>query len=228
MTSLIPATAAAEPDALAPEPPPSRRRRSRGSPAMRAESNPLRLVLVGLLWLAVAVGVAMLVWIVVQSLRDTRSILAEPFGMPTTLEFENWSRAWTVGDFGRAAWNSAWVTLVSSALTVVVAAPAAYYLGRVDTPVTRFLSNYFVLGLGVPAQVIMIPLFVMLSRLYLTNSLIGLNLVYVGISMPFTVFLLISFFRTLPVELEEAAAIDGTILSARCCASSCRWPRAGS
>ncbi|MDN6400418.1 MAG: carbohydrate ABC transporter permease, partial [Brachybacterium sp.] len=190
--------------------PPSRRRRSRGSPASRAERNPLRMVLVGLLWVAVALGIALLFWIIVQSLRDTRSILAEPFGMPTSLEFENWSRAWTVGDFGRAAWNSAWVTLVSSALTVVVAAPAAYYLGRVDTPVTRFLSNYFVLGLGIPAQVIMIPLFVMLSRLYLTNSLIGLNLVYIGISMPFTVFLLISFFRTLPEELEEAAAIDGT------------------
>lgn len=102
MTSLIPA-AAADPDALAPEPPPARRRRSRGSPAMRAERNPLRLVLVGLLWLAVAAGIAMLLWIIVQSVRDTRSILAEPFGMPTSFEMENWSRAWTVGDFGRAA-----------------------------------------------------------------------------------------------------------------------------
>lgn len=210
MTTLIPASAAAEPHIPTEQPRPSRRRRSRGSPASRAERNPLRLVLVGLLWLAVAIGIALLLWIIVQSVRDTRSILAEPFGIPTSIEVGNWSRAWTVGDFGRAAWNSAWVTLVSSALTVVVAAPAAYYLGRVDTPATRFLSNYFVLGLGIPAQVIMIPLFVMLSRLYLTNSLIGLNLVYIGISMPFTVFLLISFFRTLPVELEEAAAIDGT------------------
>lgn len=51
------------------------------------------MVLVGLLWVAVALGIALLFWIIVQSLRDTRSILAEPFGMPTSLEFENWSRA---------------------------------------------------------------------------------------------------------------------------------------
>src|SRR5699024_12015301 len=105
--------AAAEPHTLAEEPPPSRRRRSRGSPASRAERNPLRFVLVGLLWLAVTVGIALLLWIIVQSVRDTRSILAEPFGIPTSIEVGNWSRAWTVGDFGRAAWNSAWVTLVT-------------------------------------------------------------------------------------------------------------------
>ncbi len=57
---------------------------------------------------------------------------------------------------------------------------------------------------------ILIPLFVMLSHVYLTNSLVGLNLVYIGVAMPFTVFLLTAFFRSLPVELEEAAALDGS------------------
>ncbi|MDN5825399.1 MAG: carbohydrate ABC transporter permease, partial [Micrococcaceae bacterium] len=59
-------------------------------------------------------------------------------------------------------------------------------------------------------QVILIPLFVMLNKVYLTDSLLGLNLVYIGISMPFTVFLLTAFFRSLPIEMEEAAALDGS------------------
>lgn len=190
-------------------PPPTRRRRRGQSPAQRGERNPSRVVLFIVMWVIVAISVAALLWMVLQSLRDTRSLLAQPFGMPTELHVENWSNAWTAGQFGRAAWNSVWTTAVSSLLTVAVAAPAAYYLGRVDSRLSRLLANYFVLGLGIPAQVILIPLFVLLSTVYLTDSLIGLNLVYIGVSMPFTTFLLISFFRSLPVELEESAALDG-------------------
>nr|WP_241263827.1 carbohydrate ABC transporter permease [Microbacterium esteraromaticum] len=106
--------------------------------------------------------------------------------------------------------NSVVTTVVSSFLTVALAAPAAYYLSRVENRLTNSLTLYFVLGLGIPAQVIVIPLFVMLNEVYLTDSLIGLNLVYIGVSMPFTVFLLTAFFRSLPLEMEEAAALDGT------------------
>jgi len=168
-----------------------------------------RAIGIGLLWIAVALGIVMLVWILVQSFRDTREIMATPFGLPTSWKLDNWVTAWTVGKFAEATVNSVVTAVVSSVLTVVVAAPAAYYLGRVDNRLTRGLALYFVLGLGVPVQVILIPLFVMLNEFYLTDSLIGLNLVYIGVSMPFTVFLLIAFFRSLPEEVEEAAAIDG-------------------
>lgn len=197
------------PTASGPSSKPGLRKPSKLSPALRSENTVGRALGVGLLWISVVVGMVMLLWIVVQSLRDTRSILDQPFGLPDTLHFENWVTAWTVGDFGMATFNSVITTIISSVLTVVVAAMAAYYIGRVDTRVTRFLSNYFVLGLGIPVQVILIPLFVMLNQVYLTDSLIGLNLVYVGVSMPFTVFLLIAFFRSIPAEVEEAAAIDG-------------------
>ena len=131
-------------------------------------------------------------------------------GAAESLHFDNFHRAWTVGGLAEAALNTVTVTLVASTLTVAVAAPAAYYLSRQESRWTRGLTVFFVLGLGVPVQVILIPLFVMLSHVYLTNSLIGLNLVYIGVAMPFTVFLLTAFFRSLPVELEEAAALDGS------------------
>lgn len=189
---------------------PKRSKNHRGvSPALRAEGTVIRSIGVFLLWAVVAVSIAMLVWMVLQAFRDTRSILGSPWGMPESLDFSNFVRAWTVSDFATATLNSVITTGISSFLTVAVAAPAAYYLARVESRLTNGLSLYFILGLGIPAQVILIPLFVMLNKVYLTDSLIGLNLVYIACSMPFTVFLLTAFFRSLPLEMEEAAALDG-------------------
>lgn len=183
------------------------RHRRRRTPL--ADSGPLRAVGLVLLWLFVAANVAGLVWVILQAFRDTRSILTSPFGLPDSLAWENFVTAWEVSDFAAATINSVVVTLVSSVLTVALAAPAAYFLSRHQSGPSRALTMYFILGLGVPAQVILIPLFVMLNSVFLTDSLLGLNLVYVGVSMPFTVFLLTGFFRSLPTELEEAAALDG-------------------
>lgn len=195
-------------------------RKRRGSPAQIGDRSAIRNVMIGILWIVVALSILGLAWMVLQSFRSTRELLTEPWGFPVApsdWHFENWKVALTEGNFGITTWNSIWVTFVSSVLTVVVAAPAAYYMGRVDNRLTRFLSSYFVLGLGIPAQVILIPLFQIFNtiqlqtdgRIQLLDSLIGLNLVYIGVSMPFTTFLLISFFRSIPYELEESAAIDG-------------------
>lgn len=177
--------------------------------AMRDKPSVFRSLWIGFIWLAVIGGVGMLAWVLIQSFRPTREILAKPFGLPRGLDFSNWVTAWTQGNFASAAWNSVWVTLVSSVLTIVVAVPAAYYLGRVETRLTRGITMYFILGIGVPVQVILIPLFVILNQVNMIDSLIGLNLVYIAISMPFTVFLLAAFFRSLPSEVEESAALDG-------------------
>ncbi|MFS2242348.1 MULTISPECIES: carbohydrate ABC transporter permease [unclassified Microbacterium] len=191
-------------------PPERRRPRRRTRAAIGNDRSVIRAIGIVLLWAFVVLNVAWMVWMVIQAFRDTRSILADPWGLPTSLDPVNFVTAWTVGDFATATMNSVVTTLVSSFLTVALAAPAAYYLSRVENRLTNSLTMYFVLGLGIPAQVIVIPLFVMLNEVYLTDSLIGLNLVYIGVSMPFTVFLLTAFFRSLPLEMEEAAALDGT------------------
>lgn len=161
-------------------------------------------------WLFVAGCVALMIWVLVQSVRDTRSILNDPWGVPARLELGNYVTAWTGSGFAVATLNSTMTALISAVLIVLVSAPAAYWLSRYETWFTNTLTMYFVLGLGVPLQVILIPLFVMLNYVSLTNSLVGLVVVYVGTSIPFTVFLLTGFFRSLPIELEEAAAIDGS------------------
>lgn len=173
-------------------------------------SSVLRTLGIGAVWLFVAGCIAMMVWVLIQSFRDTRSILNSPWGLPTGLKLENYVTAWSGSGFAVATWNSTMTALISAVLIVVVSAPAAYWLSRYETWLTDTLTMYFVLGLGVPLQVILIPLFVMLNYAGLTNSLVGLVVVYVGTSIPFTLFLLTGFFRSLPRELEEAAALDGS------------------
>lgn len=189
-------------------PPPRRRRRS--AAGRLSGNSPVRRVGIVLIWGLVAFNVLLLLWVVLQAFRSTREIFGNPWGLPSSLNLTNFAEAWHASNFGPAALNSVNVTLISSVLTVVIAAPAAYYLSRQENRLTSGLTMYFVMGLGVPVQVILIPLFVMLSRMYLVDSLVGLNIVYIGTGMPFTVFLLTAFFRSLPTELEEAAALDGT------------------
>lgn len=162
-----------------------------------------------LVWLVVLGNIALLSWVVMISLKTTRDVFEHPWRLPIPPTLDNFRAALHFGDFGQAAVNSTLTAVVSSLVAVVIAAPAAYALSRDGSRAGRPLTLLFALGIGVPTQVIMLPIFLMLSGVGLIDSLLGLNLAYIGTAMPFTVFLLTGFFRSLPGELEEAAALDG-------------------
>lgn len=170
--------------------------------------SPARACGIGLIWLSVAAGLLLLLWMVLTSLRDSRSVFDNPWALPDPWKLSNYATAFDSG-FGRAAVNSVLVSGSAALVSVVLAAPAAYALSRRLNSLAGPLTMLFVLGLGVPGQVLLIPVFFMLSKVNLVDTLPGLFLVYVGIAMPFTVFLLTGFLRSLPGELEEAAALDG-------------------
>ena len=182
---------------------------TRGSGSRRRRTGPAVRIGTWLVWLVVAVDIGLLLWTFTSSLRGSNAVLNHPFGLPTSPKIGNYGKALSDGGFGRAALNSVFVALASAALVVVVAAPCAYVLARRRTRTTSALTMMFVLGLGVPGQVLVIPLFVGLSKVNLTDSLYGLILVYVGLALPFTVYLLTGFFAGVPVVLEEAAVLDG-------------------
>jgi ABC-type glycerol-3-phosphate transport system permease component len=105
--------------------------------------------------------------------------------------------------------NSLLLITFSTAGIVFVSAPAAYVLARVAFRGRQLVTNIFVSGMSIPQVLLLVPVFMLLRRFLLLDNLIGVGLVYVAVNLPFTIFMLISFFITLPVELEEAAAIDG-------------------
>jgi raffinose/stachyose/melibiose transport system permease protein len=178
-------------------------------PGRRKPSGPVVRIGTWLVWAFVAADIGLLLWVFSSSLRGSNDILNHPFGLPVHPDFGNYSKALSDGGFAHAALNSVFVAIAASALVIVVAAPCAYVLARRRTRTASALTMTFVMGLGVPGQVLVIPLFVGLAHFNLVNSLTGLILVYVGLAMPFTVFLLTGFFAAVPTVLEEAAVLDG-------------------
>ncbi|MFD8527347.1 carbohydrate ABC transporter permease [Streptosporangium canum] len=160
-------------------------------------------------WLFALFSVAVAVWMLLTSLKSTRAIFAEPWALPTTPQWDNYARAWTASDFAGATLNTVILVFGTAVATIALSAPAAYALSRILTRWNSGITAFFALGLGIPSQVIILPLYVMMNELYLVDSLTGLWILYVATSMPFTVFFLTGFFGSLPKELEEAAALDG-------------------
>lgn len=128
---------------------------------------------------------------------------------PETLTFDNFVEAWQVGSLGGALINSAIVTSVTIVLIVLFASAAAYPLSRVGTRWSKIAYYGFLLGLLLPLQLALLPLYQTIRDLGLLGSLVGVVIVSVGGAMPFSIFLYSGFMRALPADFEEAAAIDG-------------------
>lgn len=150
-----------------------------------------------------------LLWAVMSSFKDDNSIFSSPWSLPDKLHFENWSRAWTQAHMSDYFLNTILVVGGSLIGTLVLGSMAAYVLARFDFPGNRFIYFLFVGGMSFPIILALVPLFFVMNNMGLLNTTHGLILVYIAYSLPFTVFFLSSFFRTLPTSVAEAAIIDG-------------------
>jgi ABC-type glycerol-3-phosphate transport system permease component len=149
------------------------------------------------------------VWLIYSSFKDNQGLFANVWSLPTSLHWENYKTAWVSAQMGTYFLNSVWVVGASIALTIALSAPAAYVLARRTFFGNTGIVTLFITGMAVPQQLLLVPIFLLMNKLHLINTLSGLILVYTAISLPFTIFLLIGFYKTLPTELEESAAIDG-------------------
>jgi N-acetylglucosamine transport system permease protein len=152
---------------------------------------------------------APLLWVLMSSFKTTREVLGSPFTLPTSFNFDNYVSAWTTASIGAYFFNT--IAVVGSALVIVMllGAMCAYYLARYEFRGSRVIYYLMLVGLAFPIFLAVVPLFQQLRAVGLINTLPGLSLVYVAFAMPFTVFFLYAFFKALPQEVAEAAAIDG-------------------
>jgi N-acetylglucosamine transport system permease protein len=163
----------------------------------------------GMLILWAFMVVMPLLWAVMSSFKDDNSIFSSPWALPDKLHFENWSRAWTQAHMSDYFFNTIVVVGGSLLGTLVLGSMAAYVLARFDFPGNRFIYFLFIGGMSFPIILALVPLFYVMNNMGLLNTKHGLILVYIAYSLPFTVFFLSSFFRTLPSSVAEAAIIDG-------------------
>jgi N-acetylglucosamine transport system permease protein len=147
-------------------------------------------------------------WIVLSSFRTDAQIGGSAWGWPHHWSGSVYVRAWHKG-IGAFLLHTVIVMAFSVTLTMLLGAMAAYVLARYEFPGNRFLYYLFVAGAMFPVYLALVPLFFMVKNLGMLNTYQGLVLVYVAYSLPFTVFFLHSFFRTLPTAVHEAAMIDG-------------------
>lgn len=166
---------------------------------------------VRLVFLAIwSVVVLVPLWMLLSIAFKTPSeFLENPFGLPASIRLDNFVSSWTQASLGLALGNSLLVTAISLVALVLFGSAAAYALARGSSRIHRALYVYFLLGLMVPFQIAMIPLYKVFRTFELINKIPGGILAYVAVTIPFVVFLFFEFVRALPADLEEAASIDG-------------------
>lgn len=189
------------PPAVKTDPPPAR--------APKSEGGVLNVFSHGVLVIWAIMVVLPLLWAVMTSFKSDKAIFTSPWSLPDALHWDNWSRAWGQAHMSDYFLNTVLVVGGSLVGTLVFGSMAAYVLARFDFPGNRFIYFLFIGGMSFPIMLALVPLFYVLNNIALLNTLHGLILVYIAYSLPFTVFFLTAFFRTLPTSVAEAALIDG-------------------
>jgi raffinose/stachyose/melibiose transport system permease protein len=185
------------------------RRRAGATPAVRLRRIAGSIVRWTVL-LAVAVAIVVpIVYAVLGGFRDAPQLAANPVGLPDPWVWTNYTDSLTSPEFWVQLRNSAVVAALSTVVVVLFSALAAFVIARREFPGREVAYTIFTLGLLFPATVAILPLLILVRDLGLLNSPIGLALPEAAFGLPLTIIILRPFFRSVPVELEDAASIDG-------------------
>lgn len=182
----------------------------RRGPRHRRAPRPGRTVLYLVLVAYCLTSAGAMLWVVGLSLKSNPEFLStSPWSLPADAQFGNYVVAWQRAEVGRFFLNSFVLTTGSAVTLIVISSMAAYALSRIEFRGRGALMGMFVFGLMIPGFLLIIPLYTLLRQLDLLGTLWGVGVVYVATTMPFNIFILSGYFRSLPLELEEAAFVDG-------------------
>jgi raffinose/stachyose/melibiose transport system permease protein len=143
------------------------------------------------------------------ALRPAKEVMANPFALPTAIHWENLTNAWVRGRFGDYIINSVIITVPTVIGVVVLSCLAGYGISRFRFPGRNLMFYTMLLGLTVPFQSVMIPLYYQLLSMGLLGTYFAVILPGIAFGLPFGVFLMQSFFEDLPHELSDAGRVDG-------------------
>lgn len=177
------------------------------------------LVYICLIFLTITILVPV-IWVFVASVKQNSEFYGNPWVLPETLYFQNFVDAWQKASMGSYMLNSVIVTALGIFLLIIIALPAAYVLSRFKFRSRKFWNVLFMAGLFINVSYIVVPIFLMLNdwdkglreitgNTFFLNNLFILALVYTSTALPFTIYLLSGYFRTLARDYEEAAYVDG-------------------
>ncbi|MBZ9936224.1 carbohydrate ABC transporter permease [Mesorhizobium sp. BR1-1-16] len=167
----------------------------------------------GFVYLALFVVMAQtiypLFWVLSGSLKTKQEVITNVWGPPAGFVFANYADAWRIAGMGSRILNSVGITVAALVILVLAATPCAYAIARLKFRGRMAVTAAIVAAMLVPPQVMAIPLFLVARDLGLINNRLGIAVIYAATSLPLSVFILRSFFMTLPADLEDAARVDG-------------------
>lgn len=144
-----------------------------------------------------------------NSLKSRAEIGTNPLGIPSSITWENYPRAWDIGNFSTTMGNSAILVVGTVVAVLLLGGMAAYSLAKLDLPGSGGLMLYLLVVSSLPIHLFLVPLFFFWRQLGLVNNLFGLILIYIAVNAPLAIFLLRSYMVQLPRDFEDAARVDG-------------------
>lgn len=165
----------------------------------------LRLVLI----VTSLIVILPILWVIYTSFKTSAEFLTNPWALPSTLNWSNYTNAIEKANMGNYFIHSIQITLGSLALLFILIVPAAYALSRFKFKLSKGISMIFMAGLFINSNYIVVPIFMILKDLGSLNNLWMLCVVYATTTMPFNIYLLTGFMQGIAKEYEEAAQIDG-------------------
>jgi len=177
----------------------------------RGRREPMSIVLArqGVLVIACLITLLPIVFLYLNTFKSLEEFFNDPYGLPPAWRFDNYLRAWTEANVAGTLTNSLIATGGGVLLNLALAVPASYALARFALRLRFTIYLVFVGGMVVPAQLIVLPLLLVMRDLKLIGSPLSLICAYAALSLPMSVLFLTSFFATIPAEIEEAARVDG-------------------
>lgn len=148
-------------------------------------------------------------WVIINSFKTNFEIINYPFSLPESWSFANILTAWEMGNFQQYLLNSVIITSVSMLIVFLVACPAGYAFAQLSFKGNNLLFYLFLLGMALPIQTIIVPVFFQIKNIGMINTLTGVILMSVALALPFSIFLMRNTFKDVPKELRESSQMDG-------------------
>jgi ABC-type glycerol-3-phosphate transport system permease component len=166
---------------------------------------PLHIILI----IAAVVFIYPTFWVFMASLKTGQELYQAPWNLPKSPTVLNYANAWKMAHLGRAFINSGIVTSASVTVILIVSIFAAFPISHMKFKGRRLIYFVILLGIMVPVEGLIIPLFITLKKFHFLNTYFGVIFPYSAVGVPFTLFVLVNFFKDIPNELKDAALIDG-------------------
>jgi len=150
-----------------------------------------------------------LIWAVLSSLKDNVEIFSSPWKLPSELHWENYLNAWVSARISTYFLNTVLVVGGTMLLLMLMSTTTAFVLSKYKFRGRNFVENLYVACMGIPMVLVLVPLYFIAQSMHLNNSLIGLIIIYPMMYLPFSILLMMGFFKSIPDSLIEAARLDG-------------------